>query len=136
VSFPGPHVFRFFLLPALSTSDSEEDHSHHTCDARQCPFPCELCKRLCSHTDHLHGLELGAVHLCGLVLVKSCRFLSLRSIFSENHACSSLCNGDGICEIDTAPQSIEATFIGSYETFQYTKVNHFNILSGTLIDFL
>ena len=28
---------------------------------------CQLCKRLCSNPDHLHGLENGAVHLCGCV---------------------------------------------------------------------
>jgi hypothetical protein len=28
----------------------------------------------------------------------------------------------GICQIDTAPQSIEATFTGRQETFQFTKV--------------
>ena len=25
-----------------------------------------MCKRLCTNGDHLHGLEPGAVHLCGL----------------------------------------------------------------------
>lgn len=41
---------------------------------------------------------------------------------SEIHSCGSLCSADGICEIDTAPQSIEAVFTGRHETFQYTKV--------------
>jgi hypothetical protein len=40
----------------------------------------------------------------------------------EAHACSALCSDNGICQIDTAPQSIEATFTGRHETFQYTKV--------------
>lgn len=39
----------------------------------------------------------------------------------EAHRCQALC-GAGICEIDTQPQSIEATFTGRHETFQYTKV--------------
>ncbi|KAG1809706.1 uncharacterized protein BJ212DRAFT_1448752 [Suillus subaureus] len=80
------------------------DHDQHQCDARLCSFPCQLCKRLCTNTDHLHGLQDGAVHLCG-----------------EEHLCSKACTVDGICEIETTPQSIEATFTGRHETFQYTK---------------
>ncbi|KAG2051772.1 hypothetical protein BDR06DRAFT_958570 [Suillus hirtellus] len=80
------------------------DHDQHQCDARLCSFPCQLCKRLCASADHLHGLQDGAIHLCG-----------------EEHPCPKLCTADGICEIETAPQSIEATFTGKHETFQYTK---------------
>ncbi|CAK5283767.1 unnamed protein product [Mycena citricolor] len=83
---------------------SDEPHSQHACDSSTCPLPCELCKRLCANTDHLHGLIRGAVHLCG-----------------QSHNCSALCQADGTCEIATAPQSIEATFTGKHETFQYTK---------------
>ena len=36
----------------------------------------------------------------------------------EPHRCQALCTA-GICEIDTTPQSIEATFTGCHETFQY-----------------
>ncbi|KAH7882014.1 hypothetical protein F5I97DRAFT_1939518 [Phlebopus sp. FC_14] len=85
---------------------SDMDHERHQCDARLCSMTCQLCKRLCSNRDHLHGLEAGAVHLCG-----------------QEHACPKLCTAKGICEIDMAPQSIEATFTGRHETFQYTKVN-------------
>ena len=46
----------------------------------------------------------------------------------EIHSCPSLCSANGICEIDTAPQSIEATFTGRHETFQYTKVNQLFLL--------
>ncbi|KAG1764551.1 hypothetical protein EDD22DRAFT_883267 [Suillus occidentalis] len=84
---------------------SDVNHDQHLCDARLCSFPCQLCKRLCANTDHLHGLEDGAIHLCG-----------------EEHSCSAQCTAEGICEIETAPQSIEATFTGRHETFQYTKV--------------
>ncbi|KAG1720811.1 hypothetical protein EDB19DRAFT_1646869 [Suillus lakei] len=84
---------------------SDVDHDHHRCDARLCSFPCQLCKRLCANTDHLHGLGDGAIHLCGF-----------------EHSCSMQCTAEGICEIETAPQSIEATFTGRHETFQYTKV--------------
>ena len=40
----------------------------------------------------------------------------------QEHLCTSGCSAQGICEIETAPQSIEATFTGRHETFQYTKV--------------
>lgn len=42
-------------------------HSEHHCESRQCPIGCQLCKRLCSEHDHLHGLDTSAVHLCGYV---------------------------------------------------------------------
>jgi hypothetical protein len=53
----------------------------------------------------------------------------------ETHACSASCSDPGICQIDTAPQSIEATFTGRHETFQYTKVLHSRdiICYGSLI---
>ena len=38
------------------------------------------------------------------------------------HLCTALCAARGICEIETAPHSIQATFTGRNETFQYTKV--------------
>ena len=40
----------------------------------------------------------------------------------QEHPCDDLCSAPGICQIDTTPQSIKATFIGRHETFQYTKV--------------
>ncbi|KAJ6534677.1 hypothetical protein DFH09DRAFT_932195, partial [Mycena vulgaris] len=90
---------------------SDEAHTQHVCDASSaCPLPCELCKRLCSEADHLHGLQTDAIHLCG-----------------QTHNCAAFCQADGTCEIETAPQSIEATFTGRHETFQYTKVPSFNI---------
>ncbi|KAG1739641.1 hypothetical protein EDD22DRAFT_922084 [Suillus occidentalis] len=84
------------------------NHDQHQCGARGCSFPCKLCKRLCASTDHLHGLQGGAIHLCG-----------------EEHSCPMQCIANGICEIETAPQSIEATFTGKHETFQYTQVAWF-----------
>ncbi|KAI0280129.1 hypothetical protein BGY98DRAFT_965783 [Russula aff. rugulosa BPL654] len=86
---------------------SDEDHEVHSCDMRQCPVTCDLCKRFCV-LPHFHGLEPGSAHLCG-----------------ETHSCSELCSMPGICQIDNAPQSIEATFTGRQETFQYTKPFHF-----------
>ncbi|KAF8428955.1 hypothetical protein L210DRAFT_3508644 [Boletus edulis BED1] len=54
--------------------------------------------------DHIHGLHSDAIHLCG-----------------QEHLCTAICAAPGICEIETAPHSIEATFTGRHETFQYTK---------------
>lgn len=83
---------------------SHEEHQVHICDVRMCPLGCELCQRLCSDTDHLHALDTEAHHLCG-----------------QTHPCPDQCRATGICEIDTTPLSIEATFSGRHETFQYTK---------------
>jgi len=46
----------------------------------------------------------------------------------QEHLCTSGCSAQGICEIETAPQSIEATFTGRHETFQYTKVCDYHLL--------
>ncbi|KAH8114634.1 hypothetical protein DFH11DRAFT_1508479 [Phellopilus nigrolimitatus] len=82
-----------------------EEHDSHVCDAiMACPIACQLCGRLCSEPDHLHGLDSDAIHLCG-----------------QEHKCSSLCSSNGVCEIDTVPQSIEAAFNGAHDRFQYTK---------------
>ncbi|KAJ7210563.1 hypothetical protein GGX14DRAFT_451174 [Mycena pura] len=89
----------------VSGAKLDEVHTQHVCDATACPVSCELCKRLCCDTEHLHGLQSDAIHLCG-----------------QPHSCSALCQADGTCEIETAPQSIEATFTGRHETFQYTKL--------------
>ncbi|KAJ6519114.1 hypothetical protein C8R45DRAFT_851769, partial [Mycena sanguinolenta] len=93
-----------YSCPRTCVISSDEAHTQHVCDTSACPLSCELCKRLCSDTDHLHGLQAGAVHLCG-----------------QTHNCRASCQQPGICEIATAPQSIEATFTGRHETFQYTK---------------
>ncbi|KIO11023.1 hypothetical protein M404DRAFT_20554 [Pisolithus tinctorius Marx 270] len=39
----------------------------------------------------------------------------------QEHLCTVMCSAQGICEIETAPHSIEATFTGRHESFQYTK---------------
>ncbi|EJD00191.1 uncharacterized protein FOMMEDRAFT_112544 [Fomitiporia mediterranea MF3/22] len=82
----------------------DEEHEIHVCDAASCPIACQLCGRLCSSVDHLHGLRVNAIHLCG-----------------QEHKCIELCESKGVCEIDTVPQSIEATFSGAHDRFQYTK---------------
>ena len=43
-----------------------------------------------------------------------------------------MCAAPGICDIETAPHSIEATFTGRNETFQYTKVRH--LVSNAYVD--
>ncbi|KIK55622.1 hypothetical protein GYMLUDRAFT_76385 [Collybiopsis luxurians FD-317 M1] len=83
---------------------SDIPHSKHACDNRECPLQCRLCSRLCSEA-HLHGLDANAVHLCG-----------------ETHPCKAVCAAQGICQIETQPSSVEATFTGRHDTFQYTKV--------------
>lgn len=43
-------------------------------------------------------------------------------LFRQEHPCLELCQYPGLCRIETTPQSIEETFTGKHETFQYTKV--------------
>ena len=54
----------------------------------------------------------------------SCRSISLNLVNtnSAEHTCRALCQSEGICKIETTPESISATFTGRHETFQYTKV--------------
>ncbi|KAH8977864.1 hypothetical protein EDB86DRAFT_3157238 [Lactarius hatsudake] len=82
------------------------EHTDHECEDRECPVSCQLCNRMCSG-GHLHGLESSQNHLCG-----------------KEHPCSALCSA-GICEIQTKPHAIEATFVGAHATFQYTRVSLF-----------
>ncbi|TFK93593.1 hypothetical protein K466DRAFT_91996 [Polyporus arcularius HHB13444] len=96
---------RTFSCDGLCRVASDVSHEVHRCENVQCPIECQLCKRLCSVHDHFHGMTIGAVHLCG-----------------QEHPCTALCQG-GTCHIETSPQSVEATFTGRYESFQYTKYN-------------
>ncbi|KAJ6519102.1 hypothetical protein C8R45DRAFT_950246 [Mycena sanguinolenta] len=98
----GPN--KMYSCPQTCAISSHEAHDQHVCNTSSCPMSCELCMRLCANTDHLHGLHPDARHLCG-----------------QEHKCAALCRAKGICQIDTTPQSIEATFTGRHETFQYTK---------------
>ncbi|KAH9965571.1 hypothetical protein BGW80DRAFT_757653 [Lactifluus volemus] len=94
---------KIYSCPERCSVPSEQGHWIHSCDVRFCPMVCELCKWPCGQ-PHLHGLTQGANHLCG-----------------DPHPCPALCSAQGICEIDTAPHSVAATFTGKHETFQYTK---------------
>ena len=53
--------------------------------------------------------------------------------YRQEHLCTSMCGAPGICEIETAPHSIETTFTGRNETFQYTEVCYpaSKVCSGT-----
>ncbi|KAL4067468.1 hypothetical protein V8B97DRAFT_2061708 [Scleroderma yunnanense] len=93
-----------YSCPETCRLPSDATHMRHECEARLCSIRCQLCKRLCSNQDHMHGLEVGAIHLCG-----------------QEHPCTADCDSSGICEIETAPLSIQATFTGKHETFMYTK---------------
>ena len=52
---------------------------------------------------------------------------------SEAHSCSAFCSAQGICQIDTAPLSVEATFTGRHETFQFTKVSTTRLSTSSLL---
>ncbi|KAG9308631.1 hypothetical protein JVU11DRAFT_11582 [Chiua virens] len=110
-------IHGFFPYP------SDVEHEAHQCDAQYCPIPCQLCKRLCSSPNHLHALEEDAIHLCGYVVWLVSHSFRVITFFRKPHACSQRCGADGVCEIDTTPESIEETFKGMHECFQYTKVN-------------
>jgi hypothetical protein len=75
-----------------------------------------------SHTST--GLLLVRAYIICAGEYMSHRHQVLRSttLPRESHQCSALCSAPGICQIDAAPMSIEATFTGRHETFQYTKV--------------
>ncbi|KAF8550994.1 hypothetical protein OG21DRAFT_1543721 [Imleria badia] len=93
-----------YSCPGTCRMPSDIDHALHQCNAQFCSIRCQLCKRLCANQDHMHGLNSDAIHLCG-----------------QEHLCTAICAAPGICEIETAPHSIETTFTGRNETFQYTK---------------
>lgn len=121
-SMPRHVDFISFLLSIKWIMYSDQPHDVHSCDMRLCPVTCDLCRRLCIQ-PHLHGLVAGSFHLCGSVFVQIEGSFELKGRSNrEAHPCSALCPAPGICQIDTAPLSVEATFTGRHETFQYTKV--------------
>ncbi|KAJ1300985.1 hypothetical protein OPQ81_003409 [Rhizoctonia solani] len=96
---------RVYNCPGTCDTPWDEPHEHHTCNnSRACPIECVLCRRLCCSTDHFHGLDMKAVHLCG-----------------QEHNCSRLCEADGICQIETRPSAIQDQFSGRHESFMYTR---------------
>lgn len=96
---------------------------------------CDLCKRLCIRS-HLHGLESDVFHSCGSVFLLLWPAYEPKYWFiREVHPCPKLCSAPGICQIDTAPLSIEDTSTGRHETVQYTKVI-INIILAYVAHFL
>ncbi|CAE6410609.1 unnamed protein product, partial [Rhizoctonia solani] len=94
-----------FSCPGSCVVPWDEQHERHACDnARACPIECILCRRLCCSTDHFHGLDTRAVHLCG-----------------QEHNCGKFCESDGICQIETRPSAIQEQFSGQHESFMYTR---------------
>ena len=114
------------MVMVIQSILSDVEHKSHQCDAQYCPIPCQLCKRLCSSPNHLHALEEGTIHLCGYV-IRGVLTTAKRDTFCRKpHTCTQRCTAPGVCEIDMAPESIEETFRGRHECFQYTKVHlHF-----------
>ena len=110
--------------PLLTNASSREDHERHCCAlVLSCPLKCELCNSFCSAGDHFHALQDYAVHLCGWVQTKHLKISAPNFHASrQQHACPYSCQLMGICQVDTTPQSIESTFVGRHERFQYTKV--------------
>ena len=66
--FQGNTHDRWSIVRRTWLPRSDDGHVQHECEARLCSIKCQLCKRLCSNQDHMHGLEAGATHLCGWVL--------------------------------------------------------------------
>ncbi|KAK7025067.1 VWFA domain-containing protein [Favolaschia claudopus] len=95
-----------YTCPQTCVVPSHELHERHACNVVSCPMTCQLCKRLCANSDHLHGLDSNARHLCG-----------------QEHKCAAFCQSKGICQIETVPHSIETMFTGRYENYSYTKAN-------------
>ena len=84
-----------------------------------------------SHANYASGCVVGITYMAWLLTKATYAGVFAISLFlgshsfespRQEHSCSALCSAPGICQIDTTPQSIEATFTGRHETFQYTKV--------------
>jgi hypothetical protein len=83
------------------------------------------------HANYASGCVAGTIYMAWLLTKATYAGMFAISLFlgshsfespRQEHSCSALCSAPGICQIDTTPQSIEATFTGRHETFQYTKV--------------
>ncbi|KAI0317532.1 hypothetical protein OF83DRAFT_1171919 [Amylostereum chailletii] len=111
-------------------------HPHD--EEHMCSALVHMCGQLCDLKDAASlttrsTLSTNAIHVCALSLVSFATVFARITICMdcfpklytfaglEEHSCTALCAAPGVCEIDTAPQSVEATFTGRNETFQYTK---------------
>ncbi|KAH9054525.1 hypothetical protein EDB87DRAFT_1580466 [Lactarius vividus] len=111
----------------------------HVCvvSAHLCGDPCKLLGRRGCLEDCTNVIGHDDEHMCSALAHMCNEPCALRNIqllggktFScqescniprEAHSCLERCAVPGICQIDTSPQSIEATFTGRHETFQYTR---------------
>ncbi|KAF9231332.1 hypothetical protein BU15DRAFT_68422 [Melanogaster broomeanus] len=104
----------------------------------------DTCAKVIDHPDEEH-LCAAPMHACG----KPCDLSDVKlvdgsqyscpgtcRIARQEHLCTALCSAPGICEIETAPQSIEATFTGRNETFRYTKVRSFILAVDSTLMFI
>ncbi|KAJ6620549.1 hypothetical protein B0H10DRAFT_1945867 [Mycena sp. CBHHK59/15] len=86
-----------------------------------------------SHVRYLVNSVRGCAPIL-IIFMASKRMLGTSAVVitlidvRQQHNCNMLCTADGICQIDTTPQSIEATFVGRHETFQYTKLPNIYIV--------
>ncbi|EKM59289.1 uncharacterized protein PHACADRAFT_87023 [Phanerochaete carnosa HHB-10118-sp] len=90
----------------------------HICDItlHLCGQPCRLWNLL----DHVSTYRSNRLSTTPKTSTYAQRLLT--NATCQEHNCTALCQSAGICRIETAPQSVEATFTGRHETFQYTKV--------------
>ena len=84
-----------------------------------------------SHANYASGRVVGTTFMAWLLTKVTYAGVVAFSLFPgchsfesprQEHFCSALCSAEGICQIDTIPQSIEATNTGRHGPFQYTKV--------------
>lgn len=73
----------------------------------------------------------ASLRVCIFARLLPCLFM--RPVCSQEHRCQAVCTATGICEIETQPQSIQATFTGRHESFQYTKVLDVSNLEGLVV---
>ena len=84
-----------------------------------------------SHANYASGCVVGITYMAWLLTKATYAGVFAFSLFwgrhlfeslRQEHFCGALCSAAGICQIDTIPQPIEATYTGGHELFQYTKV--------------
>ncbi|KIO11026.1 hypothetical protein M404DRAFT_127237 [Pisolithus tinctorius Marx 270] len=83
------------------------------------PHSCQT-NHLCIHQCDFCLETNGELRECGMAAGHAGKHM-------QEHLCTAMCSAQGICEIETAPHSIEATFTGKHETFQYTKVGNLTL---------
>ncbi|KAF8306077.1 hypothetical protein DL93DRAFT_2172249 [Clavulina sp. PMI_390] len=84
----------FTLVDSSAISTPSKETAHHSAIFL-------VSSTAARNTQSTHN---GAVHLCG-----------------QEHSCEDLCASPGICHVATEPKSVESTFVGKRERFQFTK---------------